>query len=347
MFIDEAEIYVKAGDGGNGCISFRREKYVPRGGPDGGDGGNGGSVIFEADASIDTLLDFRGQHHWRAERGQDGQGSNCSGKAGDDLVIKVPVGTMIIDTRIDMLIKDLTYDGQRACAAEGGFGGKGNQHFATATDQIPRKAEPGTKGKERYLKLELKLIGDVGLAGLPNAGKSTLLSRISAARPKVADYPFTTLVPNLGIIELSNYRRFVMADIPGLIEGASEGLGLGNDFLKHIERNKLTLHLVDISPADESDPVENYKIIRKELDKHSPVLAAKPEIIVATKNDLDVDNLLLDDFTKRLGKPVFAISAVTGKGLPELLEHIWKELEIEKAKLAKIQEQQDQESIEF
>ncbi len=347
MFIDEAEIYVKAGDGGNGCISFRREKYIPRGGPDGGDGGDGGNVIFEADASIDTLMDFRGQHHWRAERGGDGQGSNCSGKAGDDLVVKVPVGTMVFDTRIDLMIKDLTFDGQRVCVAEAGFGGKGNQHFATATDQVPRKAEMGTRGKERYLKLELKLIGDVGLAGLPNAGKSTLLSRISAARPKVADYPFTTLVPNLGIIELSNYRRFVMADIPGLIEGASEGLGLGNDFLKHIERNKIILHLVDVAPLDNSDPVENYNVIRNELQKHSPTLAAKPEIVVATKNDMDEDNILLEDFSKRLGKQVFGISSVTGKGLPELLESIWRELDKEKARLKVLEDEQDQAAIDF
>ena len=342
MFIDEAEIYIKAGDGGNGCVSFRREKYVPRGGPDGGDGGRGGRVIFLADASIDTLMDFRGQHHWRAERGYDGQGSNRTGRDGEDLIIKVPVGTMIFDTNIDMMIKDLTYDGQSVCAAEGGFGGKGNQHFATATDQVPRKAELGTNGKERYIKLELKLIGDVGLAGLPNAGKSTLLSRISAARPKVADYPFTTLVPNLGIIELGQYRRFVMADIPGLIEGAAEGLGLGNEFLKHIERNKIILHLVDISPADESDPVHNYNVIRNELEKHSPVLAAKPEIIVATKNDLDEDDILLSDFSDRLGKPVHAISSITGKGLNNLLEIIWKELEVQRQIEKELEEQEEE-----
>lgn len=342
MFIDEVEIHVKAGDGGDGCISFRREKYIPRGGPDGGDGGDGGKVIFQADGSMDTLLDFRGQYHWKAQRGQDGMGSQCSGKAGDDLVIKVPVGTMIFDTKLDVLIKDLTYDGERVCVADGGFGGKGNQHFATATDQVPRKAETGTTGKERYLRLELKLMADVGLAGLPNAGKSTLLSRISSARPKVAPYPFTTLVPNLGIIELKGFRRFVMADIPGLIEGAAEGLGLGNEFLRHVERNKILLHLVDIAPADESDPVSNYHIIRKELEKHSPTLASKPEIIVVTKTDLDVDDMLLNDFKARLGKPVLGISAVTGKGLNILTETIWTELEKEKARMLAAEIEKDQ-----
>ena len=340
MFIDEAEIYIKAGDGGNGCVSFRREKYVPKGGPDGGDGGRGGDVVFVADASIDTLMDFRGQHHWRAERGEDGSGSLCYGKDGADLVIKVPVGTMVIDTGIDLVIKDLTADGESAIVAIGGRGGRGNKHFATATDQIPQKSEDGKPGQERHIKLELKLIADVGLAGLPNAGKSTLLSKISAARPKVADYPFTTLVPNLGIIELSSYRRFVVADIPGLIEGASEGVGLGNDFLKHVERTKMILHLVDISGNDGTDPVDNYNIIRKELQSHSPELADKIEIIVATKNDLDVDSIMLEDFSKRLGKPVVAISSVTGKNLPELMEMIWQELQ--KIKQKEIEEQENQ-----
>ena len=341
MFIDEAEIYVKAGDGGNGCVSFRREKYVPKGGPDGGDGGRGGDVVFVADESVDTLLDFRGQFHWRADRGEDGSGALRYGKDGQDLIIKVPIGTMIFDTGIDMVIKDFTTDKESAIVAVGGRGGRGNKHFATATDQIPQKAEDGKPGQERNLKLELKLIADVGLAGLPNAGKSTLLSKISAARPKVADYPFTTLVPNLGIIELSSYRRFVVADIPGLIEGASYGHGLGNEFLRHVERTKMILHLVDISGNDGTDAIDNYNVIRNELQNHSPQLAGKSEIIVATKNDLDVDSIMLEDFTQRLGKPVVAISSITGKNLPELMEMIWKELQKIKKKEAEDREKEE------
>ncbi len=327
MFIDQAEISVKAGDGGNGCVSFRREKYIPKGGPDGGDGGKGGDVIMVATDSVDTLLDFAGKHHWNAERGDDGTSRDMHGKDGEDLVIQVPIGTIIIDTTIDLVIKDLKKDGQRVCVSEGGRGGRGNRRFASATMQTPRQAEDGKHGKGRELRLELKLMADVGLVGLPNAGKSTLLSNISAARPKIASYPFTTLKPSLGIVELSDYRRFVVADIPGLIQGAHQGHGLGHDFLRHIERTGTILHLVDIATEDGSDPLDNYHAIRNELDKYSQLLAGKDEVIVATKNDLDYDGSMLKAFKERLGKDVLAISSFTGDGLDELKELLWKKAE--------------------
>ena len=327
MFIDEAEIFVRAGDGGNGCVSFRREKHVPKGGPDGGDGGDGGSVYIHSDKSINTLLDFAGRHHWNAQRGGDGMSRSMFGKKGDDLIIAVPPGTIIYDLGKDIALKDLNGPDLTVCVAHGGRGGRGNNRFATATNQTPRTAEDGKPAQARRLRLELKLIADVGLVGLPNAGKSTLLSRISAARPKIASYPFTTLQPNLGIVELTDYRRLVIADIPGLIEGSHQGQGLGHEFLRHIERTRVIVHLVDIAAIDGSDPVRNYHIIRDELTQHSPELARKPEFIVASKLDLDPDGDKFRLFSRQLGRQVLAVSSVTGAGLRELMELLWQELQ--------------------
>ena len=331
MFVDEARIWVKAGDGGNGCISFRREKYVPKGGPDGGDGGRGGNVHFQAVEDKNTLLDFAGKHHWRAENGRHGQGKNMYGKDGEDLVIPVPPGTLIYDADLELLLKDLDKAGMKVLLCRGGKGGKGNKAFATSTNQAPRIAEPGKGGQERNLRLELKLIADVGLVGMPNAGKSTLLARCSAARPKIADYPFTTLEPVLGIVELSGFRRFVMADIPGLIEGASKGTGLGHDFLRHIERTKILVHLLDIMPLDGSDPVANYHAIRAELAQYSEALAGKEEVIVANKIDLDPDDGRIEDLRSRLSGDVVPISAATGRGIKELAELLWQRVKSLKA----------------
>jgi GTP-binding protein len=323
MFIDEAKISVKAGDGGNGCISFRREKYIPKGGPDGGDGGRGGDVFFVADENLDTLLDFAGKHNWKAGNGKDGEGSNKSGADGDDLIIKVPPGTLIYETDYDLLLKDMDTPGMKVCICKSGSGGKGNQAFATSSNQAPRYAEPGRPGQERKLKLELKLIADIGLVGMPNAGKSTLISRCSAARPKIASYPFTTLEPVLGIVEIDNLRRFVMADIPGLIEGAHEGAGLGFDFLRHIERTRIIVHILDIMPIDGSNPFQNYKKIRKELEKYSSELGDKEEVIIANKMDLIDNDKPLKDLKKKIKKDIYPISAVTGKGIAELKQLLW------------------------
>ena len=324
MFIDRAQIWVKAGDGGHGCVSFRRERFIPKGGPDGGDGGRGGNVYFLAVENLDTLLDFAGKHHWQARNGQPGSGNNKHGADGEDLIIKVPPGTLIYDTDLDLLLKDMNEAGLKVRVCLGGKGGKGNKAFATSTNQTPRYAEPGKKGQERNIRLDLKLIADVGLVGMPNAGKSTLISRCSAARPKIADYPFTTVEPVLGIVELSDFRRFVMADIPGLIEGAHSGAGLGHEFLKHIERTIILVHLLDIMPTDGSDPAANYKTIRSELEKHSKALAAKPEIIVANKIDLDPDGKIVADLKKKLRREIHPISAVTGSGIKELTELLWR-----------------------
>jgi len=326
MFIDEAQIQVKAGDGGHGCISFRREKFIPKGGPDGGNGGRGGSVYFKAVENLDTLLDFAGKHHWKAQKGQPGSSNNKHGANGQDLIIKVPPGTLIYDTELDLLLKDLNEIGLKVCVCRGGRGGRGNKSFATSINQTPRNAEPGKSGQERNIRLELKLIADVGLVGIPNAGKSTLISRCSAARPKIADYPFTTLEPVLGIVELSDFRRFVMADIPGLIEGAHSGAGLGYEFLKHIERTTILAHIIDIMPTDGSNPVENYNGIRHELEQYSKALAGKQEVIVANKTDLDADGKIVKDLTKKLNKEVHPISAVTGAGIKELSEFLWQEV---------------------
>jgi len=325
MFIDEVDLVALAGRGGDGCASFRREKFIPKGGPDGGDGGDGGSVFVVADASLNTLQHLAGHHHWRAPSGQPGRGKKCHGKSGGDIEIRVPVGTIIFDAEHNIPLRDLVEDGQRLCVAEGGKGGRGNVHFKTSVHQAPRHAEQGAPGGERRLRLELKLIADAGLLGKPNAGKSTLLSRLSAARPKIADYPFTTLTPVLGIVELPDHRRFVLADIPGLIEGAHAGAGLGHEFLRHVERTRLLVHILDAAPL-EGDPVEDYKTIREELAKYSPKLAEKPEIVVANKMDLTDAQQNLRRLKKELGVDVYPISAVTGKGLELLARHIWDQL---------------------
>jgi GTP-binding protein len=325
MFIDEVEIRIKAGDGGNGCVSFRREKYIPKGGPDGGDGGRGGSVYFVVDSSVDTLLDFSGKRDWLAKSGRPGEGKKKYGLNGEDLLIPVPAGTLVYDLKRDILIKDMNEVGMKVCVCRGGRGGWGNVHFATSRRQAPRIAGQGRLGQERRLRLELKLIADVGLVGMPNAGKSTLLSRCSKARPKIANYPFTTLSPVLGIVELTGQRRFVMADLPGLIEGAHAGAGLGYEFLRHVERTRIIVHLVDILPVDGSDPLDNYKKIRNELKLYSPALTRKPELIVLNKTDLDASGELVEAIKKKLKrKKVAVISAVSGRGLVELQEKLWE-----------------------
>jgi len=327
MFIDEAQIWVKAGDGGHGCVSFRRERFIPKGGPDGGDGGRGGNVYFQTAENLDTLTDFAGKHHWQAQNGQPGSGNNKHGANGQDLIINVPPGTLVYDTDLNLLLKDLNEVAMKTRVCRGGRGGKGNKAFATPTHQTPRHAEPGKKGQERNIRLELKLIADVGLVGMPNAGKSTLISRCSAARPKIADYPFTTIEPVLGIVELSDFRRFVMVDIPGLIEGAHDGAGLGYEFLKHIERTKILAHIVDIMPIDGSDPVENYKTICSELQQYSKALSQKQQVIVANKTDLDPDGKRLQSVRENLQQTIHPISAATGQGIKKLTELLWKEVQ--------------------
>ena len=325
MFIDRAKIHVKAGDGGNGVTAFRREKFVPRGGPSGGDGGVGGSVWIEADEGLNTLLHLRYNPEHKAERGKHGEGSNRHGRDGEDAVVKVPVGTQIYDAGTNELLFDFTEPAQRYLAAKGGKGGWGNSHFATPTRRAPRFHYNGRPGEERELQLELKLIADVGLVGFPNAGKSTLISVISAAKPKIADYPFTTLEPNLGVVDMGDYRTFVVADIPGLIEGASEGAGLGDRFLRHVERTKLILHLVDVSSLSGRDPVEDYCIINRELANYNQELAERPQIVVATKLDaLDEPQRLesLKNEAIRDRKAFFAISSVTSAGVKELVRAV-------------------------
>jgi GTP-binding protein len=325
MFVDEAVIYVRAGRGGHGCVSFRREKFLPRGGPDGGDGGKGGSVILRAAPGVDTLLDFAGRHHWIAENGRPGQGKDKTGRGGKDLIVDLPPGTLVYDRDTKVLLKDLTPAGVQTVIAAGGKGGRGNARFATSTNQAPRQAEPGQPGEERWLSLELKLIADVGIVGLPNAGKSTLLSRLSKARPKIADYPFTTLNPQLGIVELSSYRRFVMADLPGLIQGAHRGGGLGDTFLRHIERTRLVLHLIDIQPPEgQPSPAEAFQVIRNELRAYSQTLASKPELVAANKMDLLPDEGEARQLADDIGQAVLPISAVTGQGLSMLTERLWE-----------------------
>ena len=326
MFVDEAKIYVKAGDGGNGCVAFRREKYVPRGGPSGGDGGHGGDVVIEANPHDNTLLRYRYNREFRAPRGRHGEGSNCSGQSGDAMTLKVPVGTVVFDETTGEQLCDFTEPGQRFVAAHGGRGGRGNQHFAKPWHQAPRESEEGTPGEERQLRLELKLLADVGLVGFPNAGKSTLISVISAARPKIAAYPFTTLEPHLGVVSADpgrdDTRTFVVADLPGLIEGAHEGVGLGTRFLRHIERTRLVAHLVDTSDAATEDPVRAFEIIRGELTAFSEGLAAKPVIVVASKLDATTDTTRLEQlraFCAEHGLEFYAISAAAGTGVRELV----------------------------
>ncbi len=329
MFVDRATITVKAGDGGNGSVSFRREKYIPKGGPDGGDGGDGGSVVLVADENINTLLDFQGRPEWKATGGEPGRGKQQYGLAGDDLIIRVPPGTMVLNDETGELIADLG-PGQRHVIAKGGRGGRGNDRFKTSTNQAPKTAESGQPGERLRIRLELKLIADVGIVGLPNAGKSTLLSVVTDARPKIADYPFTTLTPQLGIAELDQKRRLVIADIPGLIEGAADGHGLGHEFLRHVERTRVLVHLVDIAPADGSDPLANYRLIREELARYSPMLAEKPEVIALNKADLldDADaKAAADRFRRELkigrGDTLVVISGATRLGTRELLDHLW------------------------
>lgn len=322
-FVDEAKIKVEAGKGGDGCASFRREKFIPFGGPDGGDGGNGGSVFLEASENLNTLVDFRHQHLYKAKNGERGAGSQCTGKSADDLIIKVPIGTIIFDNDTNETIGDLTKNGQRICVAKGGKHGLGNIHFKSSTNRAPLRFTKGEPGENRELLLELKLLADVGLLGMPNAGKSTLIRAVSAARPKVADYPFTTLYPNLGVVRVDSERSFVIADIPGLIEGASEGLGLGIQFLKHLSRTSVLLHLIDVAPMDNSDPVATFKAITKELKKFSPDLAKKERWLVFNKIDLLPKNKIeeiCNDILKRLkwrGK-IFKISAIKKIGTQEL-----------------------------
>ena len=330
MFADEAKISIKAGDGGNGCVAFRREKYVPRGGPSGGDGGKGGDIYIEANPHDNTLLRYRYNREFKAGRGGHGEGSNCSGKSADDLILKVPVGTVIFDLNSGEQLFDLTQPGQRFLAAKGGHGGRGNgnPHFVRPWHQAPREHEDGKPGEERSLRLELKLLADVGLVGFPNAGKSTLISRISAARPKIAAYPFTTLEPHLGVVSADpdaapgQGRSFVVADVPGLIEGAHEGVGLGTRFLKHLERTRLIVHLVDTSDANDRDPIRDYEIIMHELASFSPELAEKPMILVATKLDATTNRDHLEElraFAAERGLEFHAVSSASGEGIVELV----------------------------
>lgn len=330
MFIDEAAIRVTGGKGGNGCMAFRREKYVPRGGPSGGDGGDGGSVYLESTGHLSTLLKFRYNREFAAERGRHGEGSNRHGKSGEDRVILVPAGTVAYDAATGERLWDSTASGQRFLAAHGGRGGRGNARFATSVNQAPRRADPGEPGEERALRLELKLLADVGLVGFPNVGKSTLISRLSAARPKIADYPFTTIEPLLGVAGLDGERSFVVADIPGLIEGAHLGRGLGTRFLKHIERTRLLLHLVDVAEGDERDPVDDLRVIRDELASFSSELAAKPALIVASRVDAAGGGeklRKLRSFCLQHGEELFEISALTGAGLDRLKEAVWAKLQ--------------------
>jgi GTP-binding protein len=323
MFVDHLSIQVKAGDGGDGCVSFRREAFVPRGGPNGGDGGDGGGVILRADSHLHTLLDFRYKRHYTAQRGAHGRGKDQTGKRGPDLVIRVPVGTLIRDVSGGDTLADLTVPGQEVVVARGGRGGRGNSHFATPTRQAPTFAEPGTPGEERTLALELKLLADVGFVGLPNAGKSTLLAAISAARPKVASYPFTTLEPALGVVTWAEGRSFVAADIPGLIEGAHEGRGLGFQFLRHVERTAFLLHLVDVSETAGHHPVEDLESVRRELALTHPELVAKPFAVVGTKLDVATgDERVLEAYCRDRGWRYFGISAATGEGLAALVRAV-------------------------
>src|SRR5436309_9602365 len=333
MFVDEVDIHVEAGSGGRGCLAFRREKRVPRGGPSGGDGGHGGSVFVAASPHVNTLINYRFQPEFSADRGDHGEGSIRTGRSGQDLVLDVPVGTLVYEKTGDpdhplRLVADLAEDDQRVLVARGGQGGMGNARFATSTNRAPRKVQPGESGEVKDLRLELKLLADVGLVGFPNAGKSTLIAHVSAARPKIADYPFTTLTPNLGVVRLSDDRSFVVADVPGLIEGAHRGQGLGHQFLRHLERTKVLVHLVDVSGASGRNPAEDLDTVRKELELFQPTLAAKPQIVAANKIDVvDPSNgdavTALERRAADVGLPFLRISGASGQGLHELLETMW------------------------
>jgi GTPase len=334
MFVDEVDIHVEAGSGGRGCLAFRREKRVPRGGPSGGDGGPGGSIYIVASPHTNTLINFRFHPEFAADRGGHGEGSNRTGRSGNDLELAVPIGTLVFEKTGDAddpqrLLADLAEEGQRVLVARGGRGGLGNARFASSTNRAPRKVQPGEAGEIKDLRLELKLLADVGLVGFPNAGKSTLISRISAARPKIADYPFTTLTPNLGVVGLSDDRSFVVADVPGLIEGAHRGLGLGHQFLRHLERTKALVHVVDVSGASGRDPVADLDTVRRELELFRPEFAGRPQLVAANKIDAVDDDARVTALAKRaktLGLPFFRISAVTGEGLPQLSEAMWRQL---------------------
>ncbi len=319
MFVDRITVEVEAGKGGDGCVSFRREKYVPRGGPDGGDGGRGGSIIVVAEPGVDSLQMLVHRKHWRAKSGTPGMGSNCHGANAEDMVIRVPPGTVVIDAAHDFVLKDLAAAGDQVIAARGGQGGKGNNRFKTATNQVPREHTRGGEGEARRITFELKVIADVGLLGKPNAGKSTLLSRVSRAKPEIADYPFTTKIPNLGIVQVDFDHSFVMADIPGLIEGAHEGAGLGYEFLRHVERTRVLIHLVEPMPMDGSDPVENYRTIRAELEQYDVDLADRPELVAVSKAELPGAEEVREQLAEDIGRPVLLFSAVTGQGLNELV----------------------------
>ncbi len=327
MFVDRTEIFVKAGDGGRGMCSFRREKYVPKGGPDGGDGGDGGSVIILAAPNADNLSPMAHQKHFRATSGQAGGSGQCSGRSAKDLIIEVPPGTIVRDRDRGHVLKDLTEIGQQVTVAQGGRGGHGNKYFASSTNRAPREYEPGGDGEERWISLELKVIADVGLVGLPNAGKSTLLSRLSRARPEIADYPFTTKHPNLGMVSVGNDRSFVMADLPGLIEGAHSGVGLGHEFLRHVERTRVLVHLVEPFPTDDSDPIQNYRTIRREIELYNPALAKKPEFVAVSKSELTESAAIRDRLASELGIEVESISAVTGQGLAKLMNRVIAKLD--------------------
>ena len=331
-FVDEARIDVKAGDGGDGCVSFRREKFIPLGGPDGGDGGDGGNVLMIADATLNTLADFRYERRFRAQRGENGRGRNCRGRSGDDLEIRVPVGTLVYDDDTDELMCDLVEDGQHLLVARGGHHGLGNTRYKSSTNRAPRQSKPGTAGEQRCLRLELKLLADVGLLGKPNAGKSTLIRAISSARPKVADYPFTTLYPNLGVVRMEPHKSFVVADIPGLIEGAADGVGLGVRFLKHLSRTGLLLHLLDVAPMDGSDPVKDVQAVVGELEKYSAELGVRERWLVLNKTDLLPEQerqSSCESIVRRLDwqGPVFEISALSKQGIQPLLRAIMAHIE--------------------
>ncbi|MFH1732535.1 MAG: GTPase ObgE [Planctomycetota bacterium] len=321
MFIDHAIIKVRAGNGGHGCVSFRREKYVPRGGPNGGDGGKGGDLIIVGNPQVATLLDFNRLPEYAAGNGKPGSGSNKTGRAGGDLVLQVPLGTTLFDETTGLQLRDITEEGEPIVVARGGRGGRGNARFKSSINQTPREFEKGAEGESRALRLELRLIADAGIVGLPNAGKSTLLGKVSAARPKVSGYPFTTLAPNLGIVELDDYTRLVLADMPGLIEGAHDGKGLGDEFLRHVERTRMLVHLVDVSPAADTDPVEAYETLREEIRLYSPALAGRPFVVAANKLDMEGAEANARRLEDRAGRHVVRISALTGTGLKTLL---WK-----------------------